>query len=145
MTETACAQMARTADVIASEHPDWPARELLVELGVRVAGIRRGPLAAVGLALGGRPRLRGGGFRPELRDRTASQARHFVGVVRAVTALGAARTEWLSIHVRRDAPASPDGLLTSLAIEFASQLLDGSLAPRDAGGWIRANVCGSRD
>jgi hypothetical protein len=63
-------------------------------------------------------------------------------VARAVTVLGADRTRWLSVHVRRDAPDSPDGRLSTLAIEFASQLLDGSLATRDAGDWIRENVCG---
>jgi len=141
MTVTACEELARTVDSIAAEQPAWPGHEVLVELAVRVADIRRGPLAAVGLLVGGRPRLRGGGFRPELRDRTASQTRHFVGVARAVTVLGAARTEWLSIHVRRDAPDSPDGRLSSLAIEFAARLLDGSLATTDAGAWVRTNVC----
>ena len=141
MTPNACEAMADTADAIAAEHPDWSVRELLVELGVRVAGIRRGGLAALGLLLGGRPRLRGGGFRADLRDHTASQTRHFVGTARAVTVLGAGRTEWLSVHVRRDAPDSPDGLLSSLAVEFAGELLDGSLEPRHAGGWIRRNVC----
>ncbi len=133
--------MARTADAIAAAHPDWPAHEFVVELADRVAGIRRGPLAVLGLLAGGRSRLRGGGFRAELRDRTASQTRHFAGIARAVTVVGAARTEWLSVHVRRDAPDSPDGRLTSLAIEFASQLLDGSLATGEAGEWIRVNVC----
>jgi hypothetical protein len=141
VTENACAEMARTADDIATEHPDWSGRELLVELGVRVAGIRRGRSSVLGLLVGGRPRLRGGGFHPDLRDHTAGQTRHFAGVARAVTVLGAARTEWLSVHVRRDAPDSPDGRLTSLAIEFAGQLLDGSLEARHAGGWIRRNVC----
>ena len=141
MTATSCEQLARTAEAIAAEHPDWPAHGLLVELAHEVAGIRRGPLAGLGLLLGGRTRLRGGGFRPELRDHTAGQTRHFVGIARAVTVLGPSRTAWLSAHVRRDAPDSADGRLTSLAIEFASQLLDGSLATKDAGKWIRANVC----
>lgn len=141
MTDNACAELARTADDIAAEHPTWSGRELLVELGARVAGISRGRGAVLGLLIGGRPRLRGGGFQPGLRDGTAGQTRHFAGVARAVTVLGAARTEWLSVHVRRDAPDSPDGRLTSLAIDFADQLLDGSLEPRHAGGWIRRNVC----
>ena len=138
---TACEQLARTAETIASAHPDWPGREYVVELAHAVAGIRRGPLAGLGLLLGGRSRLRGGGFRPELRDHTAGQTRHFAGVARAVTVLGPSRTAWLSEHVRRDAPDSPDGRLTALAIEFASLLLEGRLATRDAGEWIRANVC----
>ena len=142
MTANACAQMAQTSDDIAAEHPEWSAQEFLVELAFRVAGIRRGPLAGFGLAVGGRSRLRGGGFRPELRDHTAGQTRHFVGTARAVTVFGPSRTAWLSEHVRRDAPGSPDGRLTALAIGFASILRDGSLATRDAGQWIRANVCG---
>jgi hypothetical protein len=140
---TACEDLARTADAVAAEQPDPSGRELLVELAHRVAGIHRGPLAALGLFAGGRSRLLGGGFRPELNDRTASQTRHFAGIARAVTVFGPARTGWLSVHVRRDAPDSPDGLLTSLAIEFAAQLLDGSLAARDAGEWIREHVCAS--
>ena len=92
--------------------------------------------------MGGRSRLRGGGFRRDLRDHTAGQPRHFAGTARAVTVLGADRTAWLSEHVRRDAPDSPDGRLTALAIEFAVRLQDGSLATHAAGEWIRANVCG---
>jgi hypothetical protein len=138
---SACKELARVTDEIASEHPAWSGHELLVELGVRVAGIRRGPLAALGLVLGGRARLRGGGFRPEVRDRTAGQARHFAGIARAVTVLGPERTEWLSVHVRRDAPGSGDGRLTTLAVRFASLLLDGRLATSQAGTWIREHVC----
>jgi hypothetical protein len=141
MTANACEELARVADAIAAEHPSWSAHELIVELAARVSGVRRGPLAAVGLLLGGRARIKGGGFRSELRDSSAGQTRHFTGIARAVTVLGAGRTEWISVHVRRDAPDSPDGRLTRLAIEFAGQLLDGTLATHSAGGWIRANVC----
>jgi hypothetical protein len=141
---TACEELARAADAVAAERPDWPAREFLVELAHRVAAIRRGPLAGLGLLLGGRSLLRGGGFRAELRDSTAGQARHFVGIARAVTVVGPSLTGWLSEHVRRDDPTSPDGRLTTLGIEFAGQLLDGSLVTRDAGEWIRTNVCASR-
>ncbi len=141
MTADACAELARVADAIAAEHPSWSGHEFIVELAARVSGVRRGPLAAVGLLFGGRARIKGGGFRSELRDHSAGQTRHFTGIARAVTVLGAGRTEWISVHVRRDARDSPDGRLTSLAIEFASQLLDGTLATQSAGGWIRANVC----
>ena len=141
---SACEGMARVADAIAADHPDWPAHEFLVELAVQVAGIRRGPLSALGLLLGGRARLKGGGFRAELRDHTAGQTRHFAGIARAVTVLGPRRTSWLSEHVRRDHPDSPDGRLTAVAVEFASNLLDGSLTTRDAGEWIRRRVCRGR-
>ena len=61
------------------------------------SAVARSP--ALGLLLGGRARVKGGGFRTELRDRTAGQTRHFVGVARAVTVLGPRSTEWLSVHV----------------------------------------------
>ena len=139
-----CEELARTADAIAAEHPDWPGDELLVELALRVAGIRRGPLAVLGL-LAWRPLSPPGRRLPARSPATgpARQTRHFAGIARAVTVFGAARTEWLSVHVRRDAPDSPDGRLTSLAVEFAVQLLDGSLATQDAGEWIRRHVCAS--
>jgi hypothetical protein len=141
MTEDACAELAQTADAIAAEHREWTGNEFLVDLGSRVAGIGPGRMAVLGLPLGGRSRIRGGGFRPELRDHSAGQSRHFAGIARAVTVLGADRTRWVSVHVRRDAPGSPDGRLTDLAVEFAAGLLDGSLPIDRAGDWIRDHVC----
>ena len=134
--------MAQIADLIATENPSRTGHEFLVELGSRVSGIGRGRLVALGLLLGGRSRLKGGGFRSELRDHSAGQTRHFAGIARAVTVLGAGRTRWISVHVRRDAPDSPDGRLTDLAIEFAAGVLDGSLPTDRAGDWIRTNACG---
>ena len=58
-----------------------------------------------------------------------------------MTVLGPRSTEWLSVHVRRDAPDSPDGRLTTLAVQFASALLGDTLATPDAGDWIREHVC----
>jgi hypothetical protein len=139
VTENACAAMADVADAIAAGQPSG--RELLVELGARVAGIGRGRTALPTLLAGGRTRLRGGGFREELRDHSARQTRHFAGIARAVTVLGAERTRWISVHVRRDAPDSPDGRLTELAIAFAGGVLDGSIPPGRAGDWIRSHVC----
>jgi hypothetical protein len=141
MSVDACGQMAAAADAIAAEHPHWGGSELLVELGYRVAGISRGRGAAFGLLHGGRSRLKGRGFRPELQDPSVSQSRHFAGVARSVTVFGAGPTRWLSVHVRRDAADSPDGRLTELAIEFARALQDGLLAPDEAGDWIRRRVC----
>jgi hypothetical protein len=141
MTPNACHQLAATADRLGATHRDPHA--FLAALGRDAAGIPVSALAAwPALLVGGRNRLRGGGFRPELRDHTAGQARHFAGTARAVTLLGADRTRWLSVHVRRDRLDSPDGRLTELAIAFADELLDGRLAPLDAGGWIRSHVCG---
>jgi hypothetical protein len=137
---SACEQLARAADSIAGENP--AGRDFLVELGHLVAGIPRGRLAVPALLLGGRSRFKGGGFRTGLRDHSAGQARHFAGIARAVTTLGADRTRWISVHLRRDAPGSPDGRLTDLAIEFADSVLEGSVATDRAGDWIRRRVCG---
>ena len=134
----ACAQLARAADDLGHLAP----RRLLVELAHTVAGIpRSGPAVWLVLLAGGRTRLPGGGFRPELRDHTAGQTRHFAGTARAVTVLGADRTRWLSVHVRRDSLEAPDGRLSELAIAFATALLDGELLPAEAGDWIRAHLC----
>jgi hypothetical protein len=133
--------MAQVAETIAVEHPGWSGDEFLVELGFRVADIGHGRWAVIGLLLGGRSTIRGGGFRAELRDHSAGQSRHFAGIARAVTVLGANRTRWISVHVRRDAPGSPDGRLTDLAIEFATGMMDGSLPIGRAGDWIRTHVC----
>ncbi|QIG42977.1 hypothetical protein G5V58_09580 [Nocardioides anomalus] len=141
MTPNACHELAAAADRLAAAHPD--PRTFLVELAREVAGIPRGTLTAwPALLLGGRNRLLGGGFRPELRDHTAGQARHFTGTARAVTVLGADRTRWLGVHARRDRPDSPDGRLSELAVVFADDLLAGRLAPADTGDWIRRHVCG---
>jgi hypothetical protein len=139
----ACHRMSKLVDGLVDQQPDLGPRELLVELGARAAGIPRSGLRAPAmLVLGGRTRLPGGGFRPEFRDRSSTQARHFAGVARAATLLGPERTEWLCIHVRRDPPDSPDGRLTTAAVSFAKALLDGELATADAGEWIRGHVCG---
>jgi hypothetical protein len=135
----ACHRMSRLVDGLGDLGP----RELLVELGLKAASIpRSGPRVVPMLVLGGRTRIPGGGFRPEFRDRSSTQARHFAGVARSVTVFGAGTTEWLAVHVRRDPRDSPDGRLTTAAVTFAGALLDGSLAPADAGGWIREHLCG---
>jgi len=59
-----------------------------------------------------------------------------------VTVFGPDRTLWLSVHVRRDAPDSPDGRLTDLGVEFATGVLEGTLPEAQAGDWIRQHVCG---
>ena len=135
----ACHALARVADEIAAG--GGSGHELLVELGYRVAGIPHGWMAWPALATGGISRVKGGGFRSDLSDRSRGQARHFAGVARAVTLVGERATLWVSVHVRRDAEESPDGRLSQLAVDFASALLDGSLPPRESGEWIRRNVC----
>lgn len=103
--------------------------------------MRRGPLALVDLARGGRTKITGTGFRPELSDGSRSQARHFVGIARSATVLGSALTVWVSERLRRDARTSPDGLLTLLAVDFASELMSRRLPLSEAAGWIHSNLC----
>lgn len=135
----ACVALGRIADEICPGDPSG--HELLVELGYRVAGIPRGWRAWPVLAVGGRSRIRGHGFRDDLSDGTGGQARHFAGIARAVTLLGDRGTLWISVKVRRDAEESPDGELTRLAVAFATALLDGSLPARESGDWIRDHLC----
>jgi len=137
---SACARLALTAERVGRLVPD-DARRFLVALGKEVAGVRRGPLALVDLAHGGRTKIAGTGFRPELSDGSRSQARHFVGVARSVTVLGPALTVWVSEHLRRDARTSADGRLSLLAVEFARELMSGRLPVDAAAGWIRSNLC----
>ena len=135
----ACLALGRVADEIAAGSPSG--HDFLLELGYRVAGIPRNWRAWAVLAAGGRSRIRGRGFRPDLDDGTDGQARHFAGTARAVTLLGERATLRLSVVARRDPDSSPDGRLTRLAVEFASALLDGSLPAAQAGDWIRSRVC----
>ena len=135
----ACLALGRIADEIAVGDPSG--HDFLLELGYRVAGIPRNWHAWAVLAVGGRSRIKGGGFREDLDDGTDGQARHFAGTARAVTLLGERVTLRLSVAARRDPENSPDGRLTRLAVEFAAALLDGSLPAAQAGDWIRSHVC----
>lgn len=136
---SACQRLADAADRLAVDGPE--PRAYLVALARQGADIRSGPLAVFDLLVGGRNPILGRGFRPELDDDTDGQVRHFVGVARSVTLLGAGPTRWISEHVRRDPRDSPDGRLTELAQRFARQVLDGDLAPSEAGDWIRRRLC----
>lgn len=135
----ACTRLANTADRLAAM--GLTPRAFLVALGRDGAAIRTGPIAVLDLLLGGRNPFPGRGFRPFLDDETDGQVRHFVGVARSVTLIGARPTRWISEHLRRDVRHSPDGELTELAQRFARQVLDGDLAPDEAGDWIRRRLC----
>jgi hypothetical protein len=141
VADNACEELAQLVEKIAAQHTD--AKGFLVALGQDAADIHTGPRALLDLLIAGRTELPGGGFKPELRDHSGSQSRHFAGIARSVTVLGAKRTVWISENLRRDKRDSADGRLTLLAVEFASGLLDGELEPVDAGAWIRSNLCGA--
>lgn len=135
----ACRELVAVVERLGAETAD--PKQFLLRLGTEAAGIRRGPLGFVDLARGGTNRLKGRGVRAHLDDDTKGQIRHFAGIATSVPRVGAHLTRWLSIVVGRDAPSSPDGRLTDLAVAFARQLLAGSLPLTDAAGWVRTNIC----
>ncbi|MGV8894843.1 MAG: hypothetical protein ACOH10_07180 [Rhodoglobus sp.] len=135
----ACAKLVRVVELIAIETSD--PRRLLVALGTAAAGIRTGPLALIDLARGGRNHFPGRGMASEFDDDSDGQARHFAGIATSAARVGPTLTRWLSIVVGRDAPSSPDGRLTDLAVEFARALLKGDLATADAADWLRERLC----
>lgn len=137
----ACHELVALIERLGAQAPG--PRALLVRLGAEAAGIRPGPRALIDLARGGRNRIPGGGVRPRLDDDSGGQVRHFAGIASAAARIGATPTRWLSVVVGRDAPSSPDGRLTDLAVSFARQLTRGTLPMTDAAGWVRDNVCGS--
>lgn len=115
-------------------------RAFLVRLGQQGAGIRRGPLALLDLATGGRDVFRGGGFRPEFDDGSRGQVRHFCGTAVAVVWLGARLTRWFT-RGRGDTATSADGRLSEAAIEFAELILHDRLPVTEAHQWIRRRLC----
>jgi|GEM_PF-832804 len=135
----ACAELVRLARREAV--PGMEPRAYLRRLGHAGAGIRPGLLGLYDLARAGDNRLPGGGFRPPLDDGTRGQARHLLGIAACVERFGARPTWWVSVHIRRDRPTSPDGRLTDIGIAFASRLLGGELAIADAPAWLEASLC----
>lgn len=134
----ACTALADSIDRLAER--GYSSRRFLTELG-RAAGVRRGPLWLTDAASGGRDRLRGRGFHPTMDDDSDGQARHFAGTVAVAARLGGAITRWLTVHVLRDSPNSPDGRLSEEAIEFVRMVRSGELAQADAAGWVRRRLC----
>ena len=116
-------------------------RRFIERLGHAGAGIRPGVRGLVDLALAGENRLPGHGFRAELDDGTAGQARHFCGIAASCARFGPRLTWWVSVHLRRDAPDTPDGRLTDLAIAFVESLLGGELGVGAAPEWLRRELC----
>lgn len=112
-------------------------------LGLGGAGVRPGPIGLLDLARAGTDRLPGGGFRAALDDGTGGQARHFCGIAAACLRFGPRLTRLISIHLRRDAPDSPDGIVTDLAIEFVGLLRRGELDVDASPDWLRRTLCES--
>ena len=137
--DDACRALAALAEREAHARP--APRELVRRLGLLGAGVRPGPLGLVDLARAGQDGLPGRGFRAELDDGTDGQVRHFCGIAACCVRFGGAPTRWVSIHLRRDPPETPDGRLTDLAIEFVRLLASGRLDVADAGRWLRRTLC----
>lgn len=135
----ACAELVALAAAQAAS--GIGARDFVGRLGTLGAGIRPGPRGFVDLATGGGNPLPGRGFRPELDDGTDGQIRHFCGIAEACCRLGPGLARWLSVHLGRDSPASADGRLTDVAVDFVRRLRGGELAVADAPAWLREALC----
>jgi hypothetical protein len=144
-TQDGCQSLANTADEIVSEQPDIDPHEFIRALAYRVAGIHPGPKGIIDLAQGGENVVAGTGFKPVFDDGTGGQARHFAGTAGSVERFGSPATLMAGETVLRDPADSPDGRLSRAAIVFATKLLDGDLAPGEAGFWIRQHVCAEQD
>jgi len=134
-----CERLAALTELIGARTREPVA--LLRRLGFEAAGIGPPSAALRQLSRDGRDMITGGGFAPHLDDSTGGQARHFAAVAVAVTYAGAEATRVLSTRLRDDPPSSPDGRLTTEAIEFADGLLAGTIAARRAGSWIEDRIC----
>jgi hypothetical protein len=137
----ACTALAESIERLAER--GYSNRRFLRELG-RAAGVRRGPMWLFDAASGGRNRIRGRGFHPAVDDDTDGQVRHFAGTVSVAARVGGTITRWLTVHVLRDSPDSPDGRLSDEAIEFARLVRSGELGQADAPDWVRGRLCHTR-
>jgi len=114
-------------------------------LGHDGAGVRPGLPGILDLARAGANHLPGHGFREELDDGTGGQVRHFCGIATSCRRFGSRLTWSASVYLRRDAPDTPDGRLTDLAIEFVERLRRGDLDVRDASDWLQRTLCQPSD
>ena len=137
----ACAALSALAGLIATADPSVGPLDFVERLGEQAAGIRPGVRGLADLATGGEDHLRGGGFRDDLDDGTAGQARHFAGVAAAAARLGADLTDAASRHLLGDRAGSADAHLTQKALEFVRLLASGDLAPTGAADWIQHELC----
>jgi hypothetical protein len=139
LSGTACERLAGLAAYLAER--DDNVNQFLLDLGQQAGGISKGRRALADLARGGRNRIRGKGFKERFDDGSIGQVRHFVGYARASMFGGTSVTEWISVHLRHDAPDSPDGRLGDEGIEFAQDLISGRVELSDASNWLRTNLC----
>jgi hypothetical protein len=144
-TQDGCQALATTADEIVSAQPNIEPPEFIRAIAFRVARIDPGPKGIIDLAQGGENVVAGTGFKPVFDDGTEGQARHFAGTAGSVERFGVSATLMAGETVLRDLADSADGRLSRAAIVFATKLLDGSLAPAEAGSWIREYVCAEQD
>lgn len=139
MGETnACARMADLIDELAAGGPS--PRQLLDAIGEHCAGIRPGLAGLLDLRGGGRDLIPGRGFRPEYDDGTSGQVRHFAGIVASTARVGGPATRLVSERVRHDPADSPDGRLSIAGIQFAQDVLGGSITVAAAGQWVRDHL-----
>jgi hypothetical protein len=141
---SACRQAAGIAAGLALQDPVLGSAEFLRGFGRQVAGIRPPPRAYGDLARGGSNQIPGKGFLAPYDDGTTGQARHFAGIVAAVTYGGGQATRLISIFARDDALESPDGQLTEEGIDFAEAVQSGDLELDETPGWILDNLCRRR-
>jgi hypothetical protein len=135
-----CRALAEVAEQIVAADPDVSPRDFLRELGRLVAGIELGVGGLLDLARGGSNEISGRGFKPEFDDGSAGQARHFAGTAASVALLGT-RATGLIAHTIVDPADTPDGRLSAVAIEFATQVLAEELPLDQTSRWIVDELC----
>jgi hypothetical protein len=135
-----CLALAEVADQIVEAEPEVSPRDFLRALGRLVAGIEPGVEGLLDLARGGSNKISGKGFKPEFDDGSAGQARHFAGTAVSVALLGSRATELIA-HTVVDPAETPDGRLSSAAIEFANLIMNEELPVSGASGWILDELC----
>ena len=143
MTDTelnGCQELAAVCDRIVAADPDIAPRDFLRALGDIVAGIDPGIEGIVDLARGGANEVYGKGFLPEFDDGSDGQPRHFAGTAASVAIFGGRATEFVA-HTFLDPPDTPDGRLTSAAVDFATQVIDEELPLTQTADWVLENLC----
>lgn len=135
-----CRELAAVCDRILASDPAITPVDFLRSLGSLVAGIDPGPEGLLDLARGGSNEIWGKGFLPEFDDGSRGQARHFAGTAASVAIVGGRLTEFVA-HTLLDSADSPDGRLTSMAVEFATQVLEETLPLQECSEWIQEHLC----
>ena len=135
-----CRALAKVAEQIVAADLDITPGDFLRALGRLVAGIEPGVEGLLNLARGGSNEISGRGFKPEFDDGSAGQARHFAGTAVSVALLGTRATELIA-HTIVDPADTPDGRLSSAAIEFANLIVNEEMPVAGASAWIIDELC----